>query len=107
MRKGEVSKIKIKRKYGFGRKENVDKLRFPQGYEEEGSENRTKLMTKGIIYEVQLHDWIEREDIEADGNFLKTFIQKPKKSDWQRPKEIDEVTVDIKITEDGHDLYVK
>jgi FKBP-type peptidyl-prolyl cis-trans isomerase len=52
MRKGEKSKIKIKKKYGFGRKENVDKLKFPKGYEEEGSDNRKRLMSKGIIYEV-------------------------------------------------------
>ncbi len=52
MRKGETSKIKIKKKYGFGRKENVDKLKFPAGYEEEGSENRKRLMTKGLIYEI-------------------------------------------------------
>ena len=32
MRLGEKAKIKIKRKYGFGRKENVDKLKFPPGY---------------------------------------------------------------------------
>jgi hypothetical protein len=52
MRKGEISKIKIKKKYGFGRKENVDKLKFPAGYEVEGSENRKRLMTKGLIYEI-------------------------------------------------------
>jgi len=71
MRKSEKAKIKIKKKYGFGRKNEVEKLRFPPGYEE--GDNREKLMKKGIIYEVKLLDWIEREDIEADGNFLKTF----------------------------------
>jgi hypothetical protein len=40
MRKNEKSKIKIQKKRAFGRKENVDKLRFPPGYEEEGSEAR-------------------------------------------------------------------
>ena len=54
MRKNETAKIKIKKKYGFGRKENVDKLKFPQGYEDENSEERKRLMTKGIIYEVKL-----------------------------------------------------
>ena len=34
MRKNEKAKIKIQKKYGFGRKENVDKLRFPVGFEE-------------------------------------------------------------------------
>ncbi len=31
-------------------------------------------MTKGIIYEVKLLDWIERVDIEGDGNFIKKTI---------------------------------
>lgn len=50
MRKGETSKIIIKTKYGFGRKENVDKLKFPVGYEVEGSPERTRLLTKTIVY---------------------------------------------------------
>ena len=34
MRKNEKAKIRIKKKkYGFGRKENRDKLKFPKGYE--------------------------------------------------------------------------
>ena len=94
MRQGEKSKIKIKHKFGFGRKENVDKLRFPSGYEVEG-EKREKLMKKGIIYEVKLLDWIERIDIEANGNLLKTFINKPSLKEWERPSEIDEITCSI------------
>lgn len=97
MRKGEISKIKIKKKYGFGRKENVDKLKFPKGYEEEGTENRNKLMSKGLIYEIQLVDWVERNDIDADGNFLKTFINKPSKKDWEKPTDKDEVKLNIRM----------
>jgi FKBP-type peptidyl-prolyl cis-trans isomerase 2 len=81
MRKNECSKIKIKKKYGFGRKEQVDKLKFPPGYEEEG-EKRKRLMSKGIIYEVTLIDWVERHDILADGNFLKIYKQKADKKEW-------------------------
>ena len=34
MRKNEKAKIRIKKKkYAFGRKENVEKLKFPQGHE--------------------------------------------------------------------------
>ena len=87
MRKNEKAKIKIKKKYGFGRVQNMDKLRFPPGYEEEGSEKRQRLISKGVIYEVKLLDWIERVDIEADGNFLKTFSEKPKKGEWETPSE--------------------
>lgn len=107
MRKGEKAKIKIKKKYGFGRKENVDKLKVPPGYEEEG-ENRTRLMTKGIIYEVKLIDWIERIDIEANGNFLKTFITKPISKEWERPSERDEISISIKaFYKPEEPIYVK
>lgn len=95
MRKNEKAKIKIQKKYAFGRKQNVDKLRFPIGYEE--GENRELLLKKGIIYEVKLLDWIERVDIEADGNFLKTFIQKAEKKEYEKPAENDEITINIRI----------
>jgi len=32
MRKGEKAKIKIKKKYGFGRKGQVEALKFPPGF---------------------------------------------------------------------------
>ncbi len=75
--------------------QNITLNIHPTGYEEEG-DKRTRLMTKGIIYEVKLLDWVERVDIEADGNFLKTFINKPPKKHWEMPKERDEVCITIK-----------
>jgi hypothetical protein len=80
MRKNEKAKIRIKKKkYAFGRKENVDKLKFPQGYEpsadgSEGSGQYKRLRSKGVIYEVKLLDWIDRMDIDGNGNFLKSII---------------------------------
>ncbi|CDW79222.1 peptidyl-prolyl cis-trans isomerase fkbp62-like [Stylonychia lemnae] len=94
MRQGEKAKIKIKKKYGFGRKENVDKLKFPVGYQEQG-EKRERLMTKGIIYEVRLVDWVERVDIEANGNLMKTFLTKPSQREWEKPSEKDEVLISM------------
>ena len=95
MRKNEKAKIKIKKLYGFGRKENVDKLRFPPEYEEE--EKRLKLMSKGIIYEVKLLDWVERVDIEANGLFMKTFKTKALKREYEHPGEKDEITISLKV----------
>ena len=54
-------------------------------------------MTKGIIYEVQLIDWVERVDIEANGNLIKTYIQKPVKKEWERPTDIDDVNFSLKV----------
>jgi FKBP-type peptidyl-prolyl cis-trans isomerase 2 len=57
MRKGEIAKIRIKKKHGFGRPLRVEKLRFPQGYDEEGSEQRSRLLGETVIYEVELVDF--------------------------------------------------
>lgn len=53
-------------------------------------------MKKGIIYEVKLVDWVERIDIEANGNLLKTYIKKPETKEWEHPNERDEVVFSIK-----------
>ena len=52
MRLGEKAKIKIKKKFAFGRPGEVDKLAFPKDFGE--GERRHKLVTKGVIYEVEL-----------------------------------------------------
>jgi hypothetical protein len=44
-----------------------------------------------------LLDWIERNDIEADGNFLKVFINKPPKKDYEKPNEKDEINANIRM----------
>jgi hypothetical protein len=108
MRKNEKAKIKIKKKYGFGRKENVDKLKFPLGYEEAESENRKRLMSKGIIYEVKLLDWEERIDIEANGNFMKAFVVKADKKEWEKPTGKDEIMIALSAyIDEGVNLYEK
>lgn len=71
MRKNEKAKLKIRKKYAFGRKENKEQLILPPGYQDSTSQEYQRLFTKGVIYEVILLDWIEQIDIEADGNFLK------------------------------------
>lgn len=109
MRKNEKAKIRIKKKkYGFGRKGNADKLRIPPGYEapldpdsEEGKkqlEKRERLFKKGLIYEVKLLDWVDRTDIEADGNFLKTVLKPASsKKEWEKPSERDEFIIDARL----------
>jgi hypothetical protein len=77
MRKGEKAKIKIHKKHGFGRVGNQDKLRFPTGYDEIGSENRNKITSKGVIYEVILVDWVDRQDIDGEQIYFKTRLVKP------------------------------
>jgi hypothetical protein len=98
MRLNESAKIRIKKKkYGFGRKQQVDKLRFPPGFEQEG-EGRTRLLTKGVIYEVKLLGWTERTDLEANGNFLKAILTPAVKKEWEKPTDRDEIVLDIAVS---------
>jgi FKBP-type peptidyl-prolyl cis-trans isomerase 2 len=101
MRKGEKAKVKIQKKYSFGRKELREKLIWPKGFEppeeNNASENHTRLLEKGVIYEVELVDWTERVDVNGDSVFIKEIISKSAKKSYMKPKEIDEVTIDIKI----------
>lgn len=66
MRVGEKAKIRIKKKFAFGRPGEVEKLLWPAAYK-----NREKLRTKAVIYEVELVQMIQRQDIEANGQMFK------------------------------------
>jgi len=103
MRKNEVAKIRIKKKkYGFGRKLQVEKLRFPPGFQEEG-ESRTRLLSKGVIYEVHLLDWTDRTDIDGNGCFLKTIVTPADYKEYQKPTERDEVVITVSVSMVGTD----
>ena len=101
MRKGEKAKVRIQKKFAYGRPGEVDKLRFPRGYslEEKDQERRTKLTSKAVIYELTLVDWIERTDMEANGLMYKQWINKQSlKKEHELPNEqYDEVTYSAKI----------
>lgn len=97
MRKGEIAKIRIKKKHGFGRPLRVDELKFPKGYDEEGSEGRNRLISESIVYEVELVDFVERQDIEMNGLFLKLYVNKADKNEWETPTDQDEFTLSIAI----------
>ena len=76
MRVGEKSKIRIKKKHGFGRELKREELIFPKGCTEEGSPLRERLLAESIIYEVELCGFIERQDVEHNGIFFKYFVTK-------------------------------
>ena len=101
MRKNERAKIRIKKKHAFGRIGEVDKLRFPRGYSansEQDAERRAKLVSKSVIYEVTMVDWIERMDMEANGLMYKQVIKKPSKKEYELPNEqYDEVTYNMRL----------
>ncbi|TNV81229.1 hypothetical protein FGO68_gene13209 [Halteria grandinella] len=93
MRQNERSKVRIKKKrYGF--KQN---MRMPKGFEGE-SELRQRLLSKGIIYEVKLHEWVDRTDLLGDGCLLKRQIQDGNKKDWEKPTDRDEIVFNLRAT---------
>ncbi len=59
MRIGERAKIKIKKKFAFGRPGEIDKLKFPPNCDIE------KLKSKAVIYQVTLLKMIARTDIDG------------------------------------------
>ena len=54
MRIGERAKIKIKKRFAFGRQGELDKLIFPKKC------NREKITSKGVIYQVELLSLVAR-----------------------------------------------
>jgi len=100
MRKGEKAKIRMKKKFAFGRPGEVDKLRFPKGFSksEEDAERREKLLTKSLIYEVHLVDWVERSDVDADGKIFKQLITKARRNEHEHATDnLDRVHFDLRI----------
>lgn len=94
MRKGEISKIRIKSKHGFGRPLKRDELKFPVGYDSEGPKQQ-RLLSETIIYEVELVDYEERVDLDANGVWLKNLDVPAEKHEWETPKDQDEIHVDL------------
>ena len=94
MRKGEISKIKMRKSYGFGSTLDPEKLRIPETCTE--GEMLERLQKKGIIYEIELVDWRIRDDISNDDQLVK-FVEKRSKEPMDKPNGIDEVLIDIKV----------
>lgn len=69
MREGEKAKLRIKSKYAFGRPGEVDQLKFPAAYAT--GDRREKLVSKAVIYEVELVKFIKRVDIDGNGSIFK------------------------------------
>jgi len=69
MWKGEKAKLKIKKNYGFSSTLDPELLRIPDSCKE--GEMLDKLKTKGIIYEITLHDWEIWDDIEHNNSVVK------------------------------------
>ena len=99
MRKGERAKIYMKKKHAFGRLGKVEELRWPEGYAD--GEGHERLKKEQVIYEVELIDFVEQYDMEANRIFLKRPIKKAHDNEYETAKDIDEVMVDLTFSQDG------
>lgn len=90
MRFGEKSLIMIKPKWGFAYKKQTPI--WPPGFDTD--EKREVLLKRRIFYEVKLHDWTIRHDLNSDGMILKTFVEKG--IGYDRPFHYDELCLDLK-----------
>ena len=99
MRKGESAKIRIKKKFAFGRPGEVEALRFPLGYSTSDAdvERRHKITTKAVIYELTLVDFVVRQDMEANSKYYKQVWQRAAKNEYELPNtDLDEFVYSIK-----------
>jgi hypothetical protein len=83
----------IKPKWSYNCEKNRDVVFFPRGWAE--GEKKQKLMSKRAFFEVKLHDWVVRHDINGDGILIKTILQKGEGMD--RVGYHDEITLDLKL----------
>ena len=93
MRKGERALIMVKPKHGYGREEEADRLKFPSGWDT--PEQRAVIARRRLYYEVTLHEWFVRHDLDGDGLLIKNILEKGE--GYDRPDEIDEVTFDLRV----------
>lgn len=99
MRVGERAKIRIKKKFAFGRPGEVEKLLWP------ANADREKLKSKAVIYEVELVQMVTRMDIEANGQMFKQVLVKAERGNFELATEVDEVTVDCEFYQGRDDLF--
>lgn len=91
MRRGEKSLITIKPKHAFGKDE--PNLVFPPGYE--SGENKAIICKRRVYYEIKLHDWLIKHDLDGDGLMIKTIYNKG--VGYDRPFDHDEIVIDLKV----------
>jgi hypothetical protein len=93
MRKGERARIMVKPKHGYGKSEVQERMFFPRGWD--SGENRQKLMTRRVFFDVKLWDWVVRHDLQLDGLFVKTIHERG--AGFVKSKEHDEIKYTLKI----------
>ena len=93
MRIGEKARIMIKPKWGYNCLLNRDKVFFPRGWD---TEDRKQILKKRrVFFEVLMHEWTVRHDIQGDGLLIKTILKRGRGFD--RPSLKDTIVCNLKI----------
>ena len=93
MRKGERSKVMVKPAWGFAMPEHAESVKFPPGWET--GEKRLQLLNRRAFFEITLHDFVIRHDLDGDGKIFKTIHERG--FGFDRPGLYDEIRIDLKI----------
>jgi hypothetical protein len=83
----------VKPAWGYAHTEFSDQVEFPVGWEQ--GERRYQLLHRRAFFEITLHDWVVKHDLEGDGGIIKTLIKKGIGMD--RPSKFDELKLDLKM----------
>lgn len=83
----------VKPQWGYAMSQYQDRIEFPEGYTE--GAQKDKLLTKRAFFEIKLHSWVVRHDLDGDGQILKTIFKRG--VGYDRADRLDEIVIDIKI----------
>jgi hypothetical protein len=98
MRKGEKALIMVKPRWGYAMEQYKDDVLFPTGWDE--GEKKETLLTRRAFYEVTLHSWVVRHDLNSDAMFMKTINERGK--GYDRVDVHDNIKLDLVIKQDPH-----
>jgi len=93
MRRGEKSRVMVKPAWGYAMTDYADRVVFPPGWEE--GDRRRELLHRRAFFEIKLHSWIIRHDVDGDGRIIKTI--EAKGFGMERPAHFDEIRLSLKI----------
>ena len=95
--------MQMRKKYGFQKKFGRKYLGFPLPacYDEEAKGDETdfkeRLEDEKLVYEIEILDIVEREELYFEQGVYKYPITKPNKSEKREPTDLDSVIFDITV----------
>lgn len=101
MRKGERARIMMKPKYGYAYEKSKDIMFFPRGWTE--GDKKEALLTRRVFFEIYMHDWVTRHDLNADGIFIKAIHEKG--DGFLKPSQFDFVKFKLRMYQGATEFF--